>query len=309
MKRYYFYLLLICSFISCKPYKAAVTEPNQMTYSQFRAQQNTFASKDGNIHYVDKGKGPVIVLLHGVPTSSWLYRHMIDDLAKTHRVIAPDMLGFGSSDSPKGYDIYSETQHAERLLALLDSLNIKTWTHIMHDAGGLWTWELFKKAPNRINNLVILNTIIYEAGFNPPIRFKKGFMARTAMWSYRNGVTTNMMLKGLFKEGLTQNTLNKIDVEGYKTPLKEGKTKAMYYFFSQTCNDLTNYQPVISKIDIPVAVIWGENDSFLNWKNQKETVAKDLNISNENIHLLNARHFIQEEQPKEITKIILDFLD
>lgn len=309
MKTYYFYLLLICSFISCKPYKAAVTEPNQMTYSQFRAQQHTFASKDGNIHYVDKGKGPVIVLLHGVPTSSWLYRHMIDDLAKNHRVIAPDMLGFGSSDSPKGYDIYSETQHAERLLALLDSLNIKTWTHIMHDAGGLWTWELFKKAPNRINNLVILNTIIYEAGFNPPIRFKKGFMARTAMWSYRNGVTTNMMLKGLFKEGLTQNTLNKIDVEGYKTPLREGKTKAMYYFFSQTCNDLTNYQPVISKIDIPVAVIWGENDSFLNWKNQKETVAKDLNISNENIHLLNARHFIQEEQPKEITKIILDFLD
>ena len=309
MKTYYFYLLLICSFISCKPYKAAVTEPNQMTYSQFRAQQHTFASKDGNIHYVDKGKGPVIVLLHGVPTSSWLYRHMIDDLAKNHRVIAPDMLGFGSSDSPKGYDIYSETQHAERLLALLDSLNIKTWTHIMHDAGGLWTWELFKKAPNRINNLVILNTIIYEAGFNPPIRFKKGFMARTAMWSYRNGVTTNMMLKGLFKEGLTQNTLNKIDVEGYKTPLREGKTKAMYYFFSQTCNDLTNYQPVISKIDIPVAVIWGENDSFLNWKHQKETVAKDLNISNENIHLLNARHFIQEEQPKEITKIILNFLD
>ena len=225
---------------------------------------------------------------------------MIDELSKNNRVIVPDMLGFGSSDSPKGYDIYSETEHAQRLLALMDHLKIDNWTHVMHDAGGLWTWELFKKQPNRISNLIILNTIIYEDGFDPPIRFKPGFMARTAMWSYRNGVTTNMMLKGLFKEGLTENILNKTDVEGYKTPLREGKTRAMYYFFSQTCNDLTDYKAVISKIKSPVTVIWGQNDSFLKWNPQKNTVIKDLNISENNIHLLNAKHFIQEEQPNKI---------
>lgn len=309
MKSHYIYLLFICLFISCKPYKTTIVKPNQITYSQFRAQQNVFASKDGNIHYIDKGKGPVIVLLHGVPTSSWLYRNMIDSLATRYRVIAPDMLGFGSSDSPKGYDIYSETQHAKRLLALLDSLKINKWTHVMHDAGGLWTWELLKKDSKRINKLVILNTIIYETGFNPPIRFKKGFLAQSAMWSYRNGITTNMMLKNLFKSGLTENTLNKTDIEGYKKPLKEGKTKAMYYFFSQTCNELENYESTISKIDIPVAIIWGENDSFLLWKPQSERVIKDLNIAPENIHLLNARHFIQEEKPEEITKIIFNFLE
>lgn len=309
MKSHYIYLLFICLFISCKPYKTTIVKPNQITYSQFRAQQNVFASKDGNIHYIDKGKGPAIVLLHGVPTSSWLYRNMIDSLATRYRVIAPDMLGFGSSDSPKGYDIYSETQHAKRLLALLDSLKINNWTHVMHDAGGLWTWELLKKDPKRINKLVILNTIIYETGFNPPIRFKKGFLTQSAMWSYRNGITTNMMLKNLFKSGLTENTLNKTDIEGYKKPLKEGKTKAMYYFFSQTCNELENYESTISKIDIPVAIIWGENDSFLLWKPQSEHVTKDLNIAPENIHLLNARHFIQEEKPEEITKIIFNFLE
>lgn len=303
------YLFFILCFISCKPYKAILMEPNQLTYSQFRTKQNTFASKDGNIHYIDKGTGPVIVLLHGVPTSSWLYRNMIDTLAKRYRVIAPDMLGFGSSDSPKGYNIYSEAEHAERLLALLDNLNIKTWAHVMHDAGGLWTWELFKKASNRIEKLIVLNTIIYESGFNPPIRFKKGFIARKAMWSYRNGITTNMMLKGLFKSGMTKNTLNKTDVEGYKKPLKEGKTKAMYYFFTQTCNTLLDYQPTISKIDIPVTIIWGRNDSFLKWEPQSKSIIKDLNITKDNIHLLEARHFIQEEKPKKITEIILDFLD
>ncbi|MDB2462833.1 alpha/beta hydrolase [Algibacter sp.] len=302
-------LILVLVLASCKPYSNIIKDSNQITYSQFRSEQNTFSSKDGNIKYIDKGKGDVIVLLHGIPTSGWLYRNIIDNLSENHRVIAPDMLGFGSSDSPKGYDIYSETQHAKRLINLMNHLNIENWTHVMHDAGGLWTWELFKKQPNRITKLIMLNTIIYKDGFDPPIRFKPGFMARTAMWSYRNGVTTNIMLKGLFKKGLTENTLNKIDIEGYKKPLIEGKTRAMYYFFSQTCNGLPNYQSVIENINIPVAVIWGENDSFLTWTPQKDAIIKDLKMSKNNIHLLNAKHFIQEEQPEKISAFILDFIE
>ena len=307
MKKLILILIIQSVLFSCKPFQSKALIENQITYSAYREQQKSFDSKDGAIKYIDKGSGDVIVLLHGIPTSGWLYRKMIDELSKTHRVIVPDMLGFGSSDSPKGYAIYSEDKHAERLLALMDYLSITTWTHVMHDAGGLWTWELFKKEPNRINKLIILNTIIYEDGFKPPIRFKPGFVAKTAMWSYRNGITTNLMLNKLFKEGLTKNTLNKIDVEGYKKPLKEGKTRGMYYFFSKTCNDLTNYNAIVSKIKIPIAVIWGENDSFLSWSAQSKTVSKDLNISMENIHILDAKHFIQEEQPDIITKIILDF--
>lgn len=307
MKKLILILIIQSVLFSCKPFQSKALIENQVTYSAYREQQKSFDSKDGAIKYIDKGSGDVIVLLHGIPTSGWLYRKMIDELSKTHRVIVPDMLGFGSSDSPKGYAIYSEDKHAERLLALMDYLSITTWTHVMHDAGGLWTWELFKKEPNRINKLIILNTIIYEDGFKPPIRFKPGFVAKTAMWSYRNGITTNLMLNKLFKEGLTKNTLNKIDVEGYKKPLKEGKTRGMYYFFSKTCNDLTNYNAIVSKIKIPIAVIWGENDSFLSWSAQSKTVSKDLNISMENIHILDAKHFIQEEQPNIITKIILDF--
>ena len=279
-----------------------------MTYQDFRAQQSSFQSQDGTIKYVDQGQGPVIVLLHGVPTSGWLYRHMINELAKTNRVIAPDMLGFGSSDSPVGYDIYSEENHAKRLLALMDSLDIETWNHVMHDAGGLWTWELIKQQPGRISKLVVLNTIIYEEGFDPPIRFDEGFMARTAMWAYRNGITTNTMLKGLFKAGMTENTLNKIDVEGYKTPLLEGKTKAMYYFFTQTCNLLPDISETVKDITVPVSVIWGENDDFLSWEPQKTKVIRDLHISEENIHILNAKHFIQEEKPQELSQFILAFI-
>ena len=231
---------------------------------------------------------------------------MIDPLVQAgYRVIAPDMLGFGSSDSPEGYEIYAEDMHAQRLLELMDHLEIAHWTHVTHDAGGLWTWELMEQDAKSIERLVLLNTIIYEEGFHPPIRFKKGFMARTAMWSYRNGITTNMMLKRLFKGGMMENTLNEADIEGYKRPTARRKNKAMYYFFTQTCNALPNYQPMIQALDLPTTIIWGKNDSFLLLEPQQEALQKDLEITRRRIHMLDAKHFIQEEKPEEIVQMIL----
>jgi len=301
-------VILSITIISCRPYTSTRMKPNQITYQDFRSEQRTFSSSEGVIKYIDKGEGPVLLLLHGVPTSGWLYRNFIDSLSQQYRVIVPDMLGFGSSASPEGYEIYSEENHAKRIVALMDSLEIDQWNHLMHDAGGLWTWELIKKHPDKISKLVILNTIIYSEGFDPPVRMKKGFIARTAMWAYRNGITTNILLKSLFKSGMLENDLNEQDVEGYKTPLKEGKTKGMYYFFTQTCNELTDYSEQLKNFNKPVAVIWGENDEFLLWEPQKDRVIQDLDISEENIHILNAKHFIQEEKPEKIISTILDFL-
>ena len=66
----------------------------------------------------------------------------------------------------------------------MDFLEIKNWNHVFHDAGGLWTWELLRLSPERITNLIILNSVIYEEGFKPPIRFKKGFLAKFIMKMY-----------------------------------------------------------------------------------------------------------------------------
>ncbi|WP_456438871.1 alpha/beta fold hydrolase [Psychroserpens sp.] len=280
-----------------------------MTYSQFRNTQQSFLSSYGSLKYIDKGEGDVLLLLHGIPTSGWLYRKMIDELSNNYRVIIPDMLGFGSSDSPKGYDIYSTKEHAKRLLELMAFLKIKSWNHVFHDAGGLWTWELIKVALEKINALIILNTIIFKEGFNPPIRFKKGIIAKCIMAMYSNGITTNMMLKGLFKTGLKNDkNLTKLDLEGYKTPLLEGKTKAMYQFFTNTCNDLPDYTDVVSQLKMPKLLIWGKEDDFLVFNKMKNKVTEFVMSSEEHIHLIDAKHFIQEEQPKQINTLILNFL-
>ncbi|EDP72737.1 predicted Hydrolase or acyltransferase (alpha/beta hydrolase superfamily) protein [Flavobacteriales bacterium ALC-1] len=280
-----------------------------MTYSQFRNEQQTFLSPHGNLKYIDKGQGEAIVLLHGIPTSGWLYRKMIDELSQNYRVIVPDMIGFGSSDSPKGYKLYEPKEHAKRLLTLMQYLKINSWSHVFHDAGGLWTWELLKKAPEKISKLVILNTIIYEDGFNPPIRFKKGFIAQCIMAMYSNGITTNMMLKGLFKTGLLDNAImSKSDMEGYRKPMLEGKVKAMYHFFTNTCNDLPDYSSVFENLNIPKLLIWGKHDDFLVIDKMKSKVFSNLKLKEENVHLIEAKHFIQEEKPKAINELILNFL-
>lgn len=285
-------------------------QTGSLSYDEFRAKQNSFDSEDGTMKYIDQGSGPVILLLHGVPTSGWLYRKMIDPITeKGYRVIVPDMLGFGSSDSPKGYELYSQEQHAKRLTALMNHLKINSWTHVMHDAGGLWTWETFIKAPGKIERLVILNTIIYEEGFHPPIRMKKGLFAKISMWMYKNGITTNVMLKALFKAALMENNLTDREVDGYKRPLREGKTNSLYFFFSKTCQDLPDYSPLIKeKINIPVKVIWGKHDKMLRWEPQADRVIEDLNIAKSDVHVLDYKHFIQEEQPQEISNLICEFV-
>ena len=279
-----------------------------MTYSQFRKEQKSFQSEQGNIKYMDQGEGEVVLLLHGIPTSGWLYRKMMDPLADNYRLIIPDMLGFGSSDSPKGYDLYAPPNHAQRLLELMAYLNIRSWHHVLHDAGGLWTWELMKLNPSCIKSLTILNTIIFEEGFKPPIRFTKGFIAKCVMAMYSNGIATNTMLKGLFKSGLVKNNLSKEELSGYKKPLLEGKTKAMYHFFSNTCNDLPDYGNVIDDIRVPAQIIWGIHDTFLLINKIKDTLVSRMRLKNEDVHLIDAKHFIQEEKPDEIVFLINRFI-
>ena len=87
-----------------------------------------------------------LLLVHGVPTSSWLYRRLVDPLvSRGNRVIVPDLLGFGASDKPKQLALYHPRKQGERLIALMDHLGCRRWWHACHDVGGLWTWEVCER--------------------------------------------------------------------------------------------------------------------------------------------------------------------
>lgn len=304
------FLFIVCMLASCGNYKDLGAEA-RWDYNNFRNQQKVFSGTDSNLAYTDKGEGDVIVLLHGVPSSSWLYRKMIDDLAnKGYRVIAPDMLGFGNSDSPDGYELYSSSNHAKRLLALMESLNINSWTHVVHDAGGPWTWALIEQDKTKIENLIILNTVLYDEGFRPPIRLKKGFFARLAMSLYRSDLTGKFMLHRFMKKALKdQNSLSQQEFEGYIQPLKEGKTQGMYYFFTNIRKPFPEYDEFLRTIQVPKLVVWGAADQMLLLAPQKERIINELKVAPENIYSIQAKHFLQEESPGRIVKLITNFLE
>lgn len=289
--------------------------PFGKSYDQFRSEQKSFSSAQGTMRYVDAGprSGRPVLLLHGVPTSSWLYRRVIEDLSsRGHRVIAPDMLGYGSSDSPSGYEIYNEKNHATRLLSLMDHLGIQSWNHVCHDAGGLWTQALVEKAPQRLKTLTLLNSVLLDTGFNPPVKMEPGLVAKTAMAGYRNSITNPVMTGALFRQGLEDCNLTDEDLKGFRQPLLEGKTDSLYYFFSNTCNTLPDYRSALAgvgKQGTPVQVIWGKKDDMLKWSPQSAEVQELLKISSNNIHLLNTNHFLQEEQPGRLSELIHGFIE
>lgn len=277
------------------------------TYNEFSKNLQFFNSSDGKLAYFDRGTGPVILLMHGVPTSSWLYRKMIPGLLQNgYRVIAPDMLGFGGSEKPEGYEIYSDENMAKRTLALMDHLKIDTWAQVFHDGGGLWTWNMIKQDPNRINQLFILNTIVYEDGFKPPMRMERGKVAGVFARMYSSRAGQKIVLDQTFKQGVDKGeVVSKDMLKGYKKPFLKDGHGGIYYFFTQTCNLIEDFTDLHKSLDIPTTVIWGKNDVMLVWEKMKDQVIENFKLTQDDIHIIDAKHFIQEEQPDLINDIIL----
>jgi haloalkane dehalogenase len=110
------------------------------------------------IHYIDKGKGAIVLCLHGEPTWSFLYRKMLPILAAEHRVLAMDFIGFGRSDKFTERGEYSFRMHKSTLASFIDKLALNRVTLVVHDWGGLVGLGLIGEIPERFARLVIMNT-------------------------------------------------------------------------------------------------------------------------------------------------------
>lgn len=115
----------------------------------------------GRLHYVDEGEGPALVMVHGIPTWSFLYRHLIRALAPRYRCIAPDHLGFGLSDKPADWS-YRPPDHAANLAALIERLQLRDVTLVVHDFGGPIGLACAVEQPENVARLVLFNTWMWS---------------------------------------------------------------------------------------------------------------------------------------------------
>jgi len=286
-----------------------------LTYEEHRAQQQMFETPAGNMAYTDHGKGKVLLLLHGVPTSSWMYRKIIPQLQQNFRVISVDLLGYGSSAKPKDDgSIYSDQSQARRVQALLTFLGIEQYAIMMHDMGGLVAWELLRLAPESASELIILNTIVREEGFKHP-NTEPGFMTRQLAAAYASRMTSAAILDVTFRRlGLGgEYQLTEAECHGYVKPMQEDSSAALYAFFTHLNDVLFTHLEENSQLfdDYHGAslVLWGGKDKVLTTR-QIPFLREHLRIPSEDIHIYpDNQHFLVEEIPHEVIRQVRDFLN
>ncbi len=255
------------------------------------------------------------MLVHGVPTSSWLYRHVTHELiARGHRVIAPDLIGFGASDKPRNPELLTAGRQGDRLLQLASHLGIQKWTHVCHDAGGPWTWEMMEKSPNRVERLIVLNTIAYTEGWKPPLEMRvDGILSRNLRRALMSEVMGPTWTKLILKAGTTRRDLTRDPelVAGYWRSMPEGTANAVVSFMERLDEieaALPRYQHTLRHFMGPACIVWGQDDTILRHREQVPMLQHALAIADPYVTVLpGVGHFLQEEQPHQLARSIADF--
>lgn len=171
------------------------------------------------MHYLDEGKhgGKTFLCLHGQPTWSYLYRRMIPLFtAAGHRVVAPDLFGFGKSDKPRDEATYTFDFHRDSLIALVRGLNLHDVVLVVQDWGGLLGLTIPKKMPERFVGLVVMNTTL-ATGDQP---LSQGFLD----WRAWNNKNPDMAIAKLMKRSCPH--LTDAEAAAYEAPYPDASYKA-----------------------------------------------------------------------------------
>ena len=263
------------------------------------------------IHYLEAGPGddagPPVLLIHGFPTSSHLYRNVIPHLAKTHRAIAIDLPGFGLSDKP--LDVrYSFRFFEDTLEGFLDALDLPRTSLVVHDLGGPVGLYWAVHHPERVERLVILNTLVY-----PETSWAvKLFLLALRTPGVRDYVVSPKGLVAAMKLGVVHKArLNREVLTPYTAPFQEpAARKALIKAGSGLSpRGLAEIARKLTVLDVPTRIIYGENDRILpDIARTVQRLERDLR-SAEATSLPNCGHFLQEDDPDRIGELIAEFLN
>ena len=155
----------------------AITRPNWLSDELYPFESQSFATSDGHeLHYIDEGAGPVVVFVHGNPTWSFEFRHLIEGLRSEFRRIAADHVGFGLSSRSARREDHHPMAHAKRLTELLEHLDVRDATLFLTDWGGPIGLEFARRHPQRVAKLVITNTWCWPVSRDPHYLFFSSMM-------------------------------------------------------------------------------------------------------------------------------------
>ncbi len=260
-----------------------------------------------HIRYVEKGEGNPLVLVHGIPTSSFLWRDMIEDLSAHGRVIALDLPGFGLSDPPPNGD-YTISSYARLLEAFLEALSIESATLVCHDYGGPIAVMCALRNPKRYERLIILDTFLHRQLPPWPLSMKIAKIrpiGELFMWMGGESVARSGLEQGVMeKSRITEEVVRRYYMPD-GTPGKLNRTM-LGTLRVDYMEDLEFIEQNLHTIEKPTLILWAESDAFLPLY-LGDLIHKDIKGSRME-RLPDCGHFIQEDQPARATELIIEFL-
>ena len=257
------------------------------------------------VAYVDEGAGPPLLLLHGWPTSSFLYRNVVPFLARDHRVIAPDLPGFGASSKPVDRQ-YSFELHAAVLDALVERLDLDDLGLVVHDLGGPIGvhWALHR--PNLVSRLAILNTLLYPE-FDPSVI---EFVTQLLDENRRDELVSDAGLREILRVGVGDaDALSAEALDGIAAPFataddRRALAAAGVGLHPDGFADIARLLPGLA---IPVLGLYGAADRILpDVADTFARVGRDLPHA-EIESLPDAGHILQEDAPGVVAERLVRF--
>ena len=269
-----------------------------------------------NIFYREAGAAdaPVVLLLHGFPTSSYMFRDLVPALADRYHVVAPDHLGFGLSDAPSVDDFdYTFDALTDLTVGLLDHLGITHYSLYVQDYGAPIGWRLAVAAPSAITAIISQSGNAYDVGFvtefwKPIVAWQQAQNADTepgvrqyltleaTRWQYTNGVPD---------ESLINPESWHHDYDLISRPGNDAVQLKLFVDYATNSPKYPELHEYFRSSHVPLLAVWGKGDGIFG-PDGATAFANDL--PNAQIHLLEGGHFLLESARPQVTDLIREFL-
>lgn len=288
--------------------------------------RSQYVEVDGvRMHYVDTGGiGPVVLMIHGQPTWSYLWRNVIPELEGEARVVAMDLIGFGKSERP---DIdYTVEDHARYLSGFVDALDLEDVTLVLHDWGSFLGFDYAARHPDRIAGLAFMEALIGSEGDVDPSDPQAQISAQFAELIGQiktPGVGEQLILEdNLFLEVIlpssVRRTLSADELDAYRAPFAAGSNRLPMLMFPRAVpigdgpvpeyvsRSLDAYLEYLSETDVPKLMLTFTPGAIVGQAQERWATQHMENLTVR--HIGEGLHFVQEDHPEAIGRAIADWL-
>jgi pimeloyl-ACP methyl ester carboxylesterase len=292
-----------------------MTTDNSPVSQQHPVRYNTVRVNDLDVFYREAGPqdAPVILLLHGFPTSSNMFRNLIPRLATSFHVVAPDYPGFGQSSMPGHNDFdYSFENLTNVVESLVGKLGLTKYSIYVMDYGAPIGYRLALRHPERVQALIVQNGNAYDEGLRefwdpikkywneatPENREAIRFLVdpKSTRWQYENGVADHTLLDP---------TTWTLDQVGLDRPGNAEIQLDLFYSYRTNVPLYPEFQAFFRQYQPPTLIVWGKNDFIFP---AEGAVPYPRDLKDVETHLLDTGHFALETHGEEIAKRIEEFL-